>query len=450
MSESGGAHLPHSFVRWMMGRHLAIFSNASSLFGTTVISALLGFAFWWLAARLFPPASVGYGSAAVSAMVLLGTIGTLGLETALIGELAKRSHRSGSLVAASLAVSAVGSVVLAIGFVAVTLVAPNVIPFPADLEIVALFVLGVALTGSTYVLDAAFVGLLSGGLQLCRNVVFSVAKLVLLYLVAVLAHDWLGAGIFAAWVAGIVISVLWVAVVLRVRGVPLLYSPNWVLIRRLPRFAWAHNWLNLVLDSPVLVIPILATALVSATAGAGFYAAWTILALAYVVPFHLGTVLYAVGAANPRAVARELRFTLRLSLLLGLIGVPVLVLGAPLVLGLFGPIYAELGTLPLQLLALGYFPMVILAHFVAVCRIRKRIKLAAVVVTVSCLVEIGAAIAGAIAGGLVGLSAGVLAAKWLQGAFTAQTVVRAAAATTASSPEESRARARAGTTGEEV
>lgn len=429
---------------------LAIFSNASSLFGTTVVTALLGFAFWWLAARLLPPASVGYGSAAISAMVLLGTIGTLGLETALIGEMAKRSHRCGSLVTASLAVSAAGSAVLGVAFVLVAQVVPHVIPFPAGLEIVALFVLGVALTGSTFVLDAAFVGLLTGGLQLWRNVVFSVAKLVLLYLVAVFAHEWLGVGILAAWIAGIVVSLLWVAVMLRVRGVPLLYLPGWVLVRRLPRAAAAHNWLNVVLDAPHLVIPILATALVSATAGAGFYAAWTILSFAYVVPFHLGTVLYAVGAANLQALQHELRFTLRLSLLGGLIGVPVLVLGAPLVLGVFGPTYAASATLPLQLLALGYFPMVVQAHFVAVCRIRKRIKLAAAVVTVSGLVEIGAAIAGATAGGLVGLSVGVLAAKCLQGAFTARTVVRAAAATTTPFPEASRIQAQAGTTGEEV
>lgn len=440
MNESGGTHR----------RALAIFSNASSLFGTTVISSLIGFAFWWLAARLFPPASVGYGTAAVSAMVLLGTIGTIGLETALIGEMAKRSHRYGSLVAASLAVSAAGSAVLGLGFVLVAQVVPHIIPFPAGLEIVALFVLGVALTGSTFVLDAAFVGLLSGGLQLWRNVVFSVAKLVLLYLVAVFAHEWLGVGILAAWVAGIVVSVLWVAVMLRVRGVPLLHSPGWVLVRRLPRAAAAHNGLNVALDAPHLVIPILATALVSATAGAGFYAAWMILSFAFIIPFHLGTVLYAFGAANPRGAQRELRFTLWLSLLGGLIGVPVLVLGAPLVLGLFGPTYAELATLPLQLLALGYFPMVVLAHFVAVCRIHKRIKLAAAVVTVSGLVEIGAAIAGAIAGGLVGLGIGVLAAKWLQGAFTVRTVVRAATAATAPFPEALQIHARASTTGEEV
>jgi O-antigen/teichoic acid export membrane protein len=213
--------------------------------------------------------------------------------------------------------------------------------------------------------------------------------------------------------------------------------------------AAAHNWHNLVLDAPHLVIPILATALVSATAGGSFYAAWTILAFGYVVPFHLGTVLYAFGAGNQQAVQRELRFTLRLSLLLGLIGVPALLFGAPLVLGLFGPTYAELATFPLQLLALGYFPMVVLAHFVAVCRIRDRIKLAAVVVTVFGVVEIGAAATGAIVGGLVGLSVGVLAAKCLQGVCTASTVVRAV---TAGLPptEASETEAPAGITSEEV
>ncbi|MGH3801257.1 MAG: hypothetical protein ACRDTD_14190, partial [Pseudonocardiaceae bacterium] len=92
-------------LRRILERHRAILSNAGSLCGTSVATSLLGFGFWWLAARLFPPSAVGYGSAAVSTMTLLGTIGMLGLGTVLIGELARRPQGSSGLVSASLLAS---------------------------------------------------------------------------------------------------------------------------------------------------------------------------------------------------------------------------------------------------------------------------------------------------------------------------------------------------------
>jgi O-antigen/teichoic acid export membrane protein len=191
------------------------------------------------------------------------------------------------------------------------------------------------------------------------------------------------------------------------------------------RRAAPHNWLNLALEAPHLVPPVLATGLVSATGGASFYAAWTMLSFLYIAPFHLGTVLYATGSARPHAAAKQLRFTLRLSLLAGLAGIPALMLIGPWVLGLFGPSYRDLGSAPLRLLAVGYVPMVVIAHFVALCRMRRRITFAAGVLTVGGLVELGAAAVGALTGGLVGLAVGLVAGKLFQCALTARTVWRA-------------------------
>src|SRR5690242_16658174 len=75
--------------------------NAGSLFGTTIVTSALGFVFWALAARLFNPHAVGFGSAAISAITVLGTIGMFGLNTLLIGELPHRESKA-ALVSAAL------------------------------------------------------------------------------------------------------------------------------------------------------------------------------------------------------------------------------------------------------------------------------------------------------------------------------------------------------------
>jgi O-antigen/teichoic acid export membrane protein len=62
-----------SIVSTLRG-HLDLFVNAGSLMGTTAVTSLFGFAYWWVAARTAPAEAVGQASAAVSAMTLIGTM----------------------------------------------------------------------------------------------------------------------------------------------------------------------------------------------------------------------------------------------------------------------------------------------------------------------------------------------------------------------------------------
>ena len=77
------------------------------------MTASIGYVYWWVAVRRFPPAAVGFAAAAVSAMTLLATIGVLGLGTLLIRELPRRPGQEGGLIATSLAVT--GTVAGALG-----------------------------------------------------------------------------------------------------------------------------------------------------------------------------------------------------------------------------------------------------------------------------------------------------------------------------------------------
>ena len=84
-------------------------------------------------------------------------------------------------------------------------------------------------------------------------------------------------------------------------------------------------------------------------------------------------------------------------------------------LSLFGPAYATRATLPLQVLAVGYFGAVLKAHFIALCRIFKRTTLAAVFASAGNVVRLAAAVAGALVGGLIGLSVALVAVMCAEG-----------------------------------
>jgi O-antigen/teichoic acid export membrane protein len=407
-------------------RHRDLLGNACSLLATTGVTSALGFVYWTVAARAFSQQAVGYGSAAISAMGLLGTIGMLGLGTLLIGELPRRSRRAG-LISAALLACGLGSLVLGLGF---AVVAPhisdrfgNMTGTPAR---AALFTVGVAITGVTLVFDQATIGLMRGGLQLWRNSALAVAKLLALPAAAVILHDQLGVSITLSWVAATALSLVLVAIRLRLTGTPVLHRPDWGVLRRLGRTAMAHNWLNLAITMPVSLMPVLVTVIVSPSANAAYYVATMLTTFLFIVPTHLATVLFAVVAADPKVVAGKLRFALRVSYLVGLPGMAALILGSHLALGLFGKAYAADATLPLCLMAMGYPPAVPKALYIAVCRAAGQIPRAAVVLTTCSALEVAAAAAGGVAGGLKGLSFALLAVRIAEALVTTPPVVRAA------------------------
>jgi len=408
-------------------RHRDLLDGASALAATTGVTSLLGFAYWAVAARTFTPRAVGYGSASVSAMTLLGLVGMLGLGTVLIGELPRRRPRAG-LVSAALLVSGLGSLVLGLAFAVagshVSAHFRNIALTPGQ---AALFVAGVVLTGISLVFDQATIGLMRGGLQLTRNLIFAIAKLAALPAAAMIVlHDQFGIGITLSWVVGIAVSLLLVAAQLRLTGTRVLPRPDWRVLRSLGRTAVAHSWLNLSISIPRSLMPVLVTVVVSPAANAAFYAAWTLSGFLYILPVHLATVLFAVASADPQKIARKLRFSLGLSVGIGVPGMLVLGLGAHFALSLFGPSYALAATVPLWLMLIGYLPTIPKVHYIAVCRATGRITRAATVLTVAATAEVAAAAAGGAAGGLDGLTFALVAVFVLEGLVTAPPVIRAA------------------------
>ena len=376
-------------------QHGDVLKNASSLLATTGVTSAMGFAYWAIAARMFSQRAVGYGSATISAVTLLATIGMFGLGTLLIGELPRRTRRGG-LVAAALIASGLGSLVLGLGF---AVIAPMLSSRFADITgtpLRALLVaVSVVLMAVGLVFDQATIGVLRGGVQLFRNFVFSLIKLLLLPVTAFVMHNQFGAGIVVSWAVGMIFSLAAAAIQLRRGGAAVLYRPDWGVLRALGRTTFAHNWLNLAIAVPYSLIPVLVTVIVSPSANAAFYAAWMLSSFVYIIPQHLSTVLFAVASADPQVIARKLRFTLRISLLVGLPASVVLGLGAHLALSLFGAGYARVATFPLVLLALGYLPSIPKVHYVAVCRAIGRVNRAALVLTTFAVIEVAAAALGA-------------------------------------------------------
>jgi O-antigen/teichoic acid export membrane protein len=415
---------------WMelLANNRAILVNATSLMGTLVVTSGLGFAYWWVIARLFAPAEAGLAAAAISAMLLLGTIGMMGMGTLLIGELARRPQIIVSLITTALIIAGGASLLLGVGF------ALSAAHFSADFAVLTasrvnllLFITGVAITGMALVLDQALLGLLRGSWQLWRNTIFALSKLLLLLPAGYYFLASGAMGIYATWLVGNLLSLIFLAwLVGSKRMMRADYRPRWAVFRELRGTALAHHTLNLSLQSVQFAMPVIVTVILSPEVNASFYIAWLIASSLFIVPTSLTQALYAVSAADVSILAQKIRFTLRTSLLgVTVAGLTILVM-AELVLNFFDPFYGATATTSLRILVVAALPIIVRVHYVAICQIRRQLRLAAKVFLAAAVLELSLAVAGALLGGLVGLSVGWVLAVYIEAVVMIVTVWRAA------------------------
>jgi O-antigen/teichoic acid export membrane protein len=397
----------------------------------SVLTAGVGYVFWWLAVRNFTPEAVGFAAAATSAMTLLGTLGVLGLGTLVIAELGRRPGSDWRLISLTMVAAALPGLVLGLAFAAtVPLFAPELAVLASPLAM-GMFAFGVALTSSAIVLDQAFVGLLRGGLQLWRNALFGVSRLVGLGLAAVALPAAGGLVICAVWVGANVVSLVPLAhlVAERPASAGLRLPTDWRAMGRRARDAVAHHALNVSLQFPGLSLPIAVTALLSATHTAYFYSAWMLAGGVFLASSALSMALYAVGVREPNALTRHARFTFVTGAGGGLLAMLTVLVSGDAILGLlFGASYPTQAGQTLRILVTAAVPLVVIDHYVALARIRGRPLAAARFVIPGGMLQIGLAVLGASMGGLAGLSLGWVVGVFLQAAMMLPLVLSVVAA----------------------
>jgi len=417
----------NKLAQWLKTNSIMLF-NAGSIFATTAVTSLLGFVYWWAATRWFPPQSIGIAAAAISAMTLLGQMCILGLGTLLTTELPRQPDKAGPLISTALTV--VGAVGACVGLLFVY-IAPYVShefqPLKSNVRDVVIFAVGISLTAIILVLDQALIGLLRGGQRLWRNTLFATFKLVALISIGIWLSSREVMSIYATWVFGNIISlaVLIIPMVSKKHWSVKNYLPRWELLRKLRKQALLHHFLNLALQAPILILPILVTVLLSAETNAWFYISWKIVGFVFIVPAALANVLQAMGSAQPSTLAHKARVTIGMAFAVSVLTICVLQFAAGQVLNLFGSSYAAQASWCLRILLLALFPIVVHEHYLSICRIHSRIGQALLRIIPGALLELGGAALGAHLMGLVGLCIGWVAANYIESIFMFSTVYKA-------------------------
>src|SRR5262249_38746018 len=137
------------------------------------------------------------------------------------------------------------------------------------------------------------------------------------------------------------------------------FLPQWSLLHKLGGSALQHHLLNLVVSTPVLILPVIVTVLLSVQANAWFYVAWMIANIVFIVPGALTIVLHAVNSAQQARLRQRARVTLSLAFGVSATAIGVVLIGAHELLSIFGHTYADQASWTLRILVLGALPNVI-------------------------------------------------------------------------------------------
>jgi O-antigen/teichoic acid export membrane protein/aminoglycoside phosphotransferase (APT) family kinase protein/thymidylate kinase len=354
-----------------------LYGGAYALVLSAASSSLLGLVYWTLAARLYAPDVVGINAAAISALTFISYLTQLNMAGVLsrfipVAGAATSPLISRAYLAAGVA-SAAGATIFVAGFA--HLVGLSGV-FRANPWLAAWFVVAAVAWSVFAIQDGALTGLRRTAWVPIENSVFGVAKIVLL--VAFVAGP-ASFGIFASWT---------------IPAVLLLLPVNWLIFRRfvprrdsdaadpgsavsMPRGIMRYlsgDYVGaLFYAASIGLLPLVVVGLVGPEGGAYFYIAWTIAASLYFVSWSMATSLTVEGAARRANLAADARRMLRLLLGLQALAVTVVVIGAPLILSIFGPIYASEATTLLRLLALAVIPHGINMIYLSVARVQRRV-----------------------------------------------------------------------------
>jgi len=352
----------------------------------TALTAVLGLAYWIVAAHAFSARAIGLNAALISAMMFVAGVSTLNLSNIFVRFLPEAGPDVRRFVLLAYTVAAL---VAAFGASLLMLFADE----PGRLR---LWFVVASVAWCLFVLQDGVLTALGRAVWVpVENAGFSILKLGLLPLLALLAPLY---GVFVSWTLAMVAMVVVVNAVIfgrllaggrqaqsgprvlpRPRDFARYFAADWVC---------ALSWL-----ASTTLLPVIVLAVAGAATTAYFSLAWAVAFPLYAVGHNIGMSLVLHGSSDRPALPLLVRKAALQggALLLGL--TVLLVAAAPYALSLFGGDYADGGTTLLRLLALAALPNLVLSLAVSIARVERRLRMAMIALGAQALLSLGSAAA---------------------------------------------------------
>lgn len=350
--------------------------TAWSLAANTVVTAGLGVIYWGIATNKFAPEIVGRDGALISAMTTLAVICDLNLNNVAQRFLPQVRDRLGlravQAYAAVIAFSFVGGAL----FVLIAPALSGEFQFLRENTFLSIvFPISVALWAVFVLQDSVLIALGKAPWVPVENAIFSLAKIILLPAMLLLAS---GHGIYYSWIAPTLVGLPIVAFLVFRRAVPLASERQKeasgvvdVFGRRaLARFLGQDFIGTITAQVTNAAMPIMVFAIVGAEQSAYFYIPFTLIMAFDALFVGVATSLTTETARAAHRVKDFAAMAMRRYLYIQLPGAVLIFIAAPILLFPFGSEYVENSASVLRILAVASAFRALFLLYCATCRIQ--------------------------------------------------------------------------------
>lgn len=361
----------------------SLLRNSVYIMGTNAATGVLGYLFWILAARLYPPYDVGLGSALISAMSLAAIFANLGMGATLVQTLPRReTGKAWSLTLnAGLATGIVAGLLSGtIVAVALPLFSPRFSIVESQLIYAFAFMAGVPIMTVSTLLDQTFIAERRAHNMLIRNATVAVLKIPLLVLPTMLLLHAGALGVFSAGVLAMAIALVGGMLLLVPRlGRRYSLTTRGIVgqVRSMLSLLTGNYFIGLGGLASQYLSPVIVAIRLSPADNAYFYATLRVSEFVLMGSAAVAASLFAEGSHAADSLPRKVRSSARIISMILCPGILICFLGGHYILSVFGPGYAQHGLLLLRVDAIAAAPDAITTVYVNVLRVQRRMRFAA-------------------------------------------------------------------------
>jgi O-antigen/teichoic acid export membrane protein len=353
-----------------------LYRNGYALLLNAGSTSTLGVLYWIMAARFYNTEAVGVNAAAISTMTFLSSAARLYLDGALIRFLPRSGATATRLIQYSYLIGGLSAAFVGTVFLlGLDFWAPALGFLKASPLIVVGFVLATIASCIFVQQDGALVGLRQAQWVPVENILFALAKILLL---VVLARSLPTHGIFVSWVIPLLISLLPVNLLIFQKLLPQHIRENsqpeaGIGAAQIIQYAGGLYAGYIFYAASLRLLPLIVLHVVGSSSAAFFTLPWMIVtSLQLVIPSMMGSLTVEASREQTKLVKYSRQaFAQTARLLVPL--VLFLVIASPYFLHLFGQRYAaEAGSL-LRLLSLAILPQIMTGLYFAISRIHRSV-----------------------------------------------------------------------------
>lgn len=345
-----------------------LIKNSIYMIMSNVISLIIGFFFWIIAARYYTPYDIGSVSVILSGTAIISMICTFGFPTALVYFLPRDPKNVNRMINSCFMISIITSSILSLILILkIDIWAPTLKSSVNMLYMMIFIIMSVietisALTSSMFV---------AGGRSFYHMIKEAVLNIVKIIPIIILSS--LGAiGILLSWTTGLILStIVGFILVYKLWAYKPIFTVD-PIINKILGLSFGNYIAGIVGFIPRSILPIIIMNLISTEAAGYFFIAMTVAGVINTIPQFMARSLLA-ESYNKEKFWNNVNKAIRFSLCIIIPGLLLFLIFGEFVLNVFNPSYAEHALTSLFILSIASLPLLLNNIFIAVRNSQKKV-----------------------------------------------------------------------------